>query len=507
MKETLPSTLNSTPQGLLQEGNHILLIVSDAGVVQMPIEAGRSVRIGRLGTSDVVVDHPSASRAHAVIHAGNPPAIEDLGSSNGTYVQGQRIPATTRVPLPIGSVANVAGVTFLVRNQSSEPGAARADSRRTASVTCSGSVRSLVLRDEKMQELLQVMARVAQSAMPVLILGETGVGKELLAERLHQLSPRRERPLLRVNCAALSDGILASELFGHERGAFTGAHATKVGLFEAANGGTVFLDEVGELSQETQAKLLRVLETGEVVRVGSHQARQVDVRLVSATNRDLRALVAERTFRADLYYRLNGVLAQVPPLRERQADIIPLAEYFIARSADMMALEPPHLSEAARSLLLRHRWPGNVRELKHVCERAVVLAQGPTLDTSAFQLEAALPSLPPRSVTPDSRSLEPSRLSDVPRSQEGVRLSDSSLGSRASRSPSSSSSSRFRSSRRADQLRVELERAERDRIMEALQQAGNQADAARLLGISRRALLYRLDAYDIPRPRKGRGKS
>jgi two-component system response regulator AtoC len=200
------------------------------------------------------------------------------------------------------------------------------------------------------------------------------------------------------------------------------------------------------------------------------------------------------------------VLAQVPPLRERPADIVPLAEYFIARSADMMAIEPPSLSEAARAALVRHRWPGNVRELKHVMERAVVLAHGPSLDASALQFDPVLPSVAPAPAGHDALRFESTRPTEGPRSHESVRITDSALGApRSNRSPTSSS--RLRAARRAEQLRAELARAERERIVEALQQAGNQADAARLLGISRRALLYRLDAYDIPRPRKGRGKT
>ncbi|HEY8946216.1 MAG TPA: sigma 54-interacting transcriptional regulator [Polyangiaceae bacterium] len=507
MKDTLPSTVNFTPEAARTEvTSYVLVVVSDAGVAQLALEPGRVVQIGRRASSDVVIDHPAASRAHAVLYATEPPEIEDLGSFNGTHVQGQRIAPATRVPLPVGSVASVAGVSLFVRDASSDVRGPRADTRPVPAA--GGNVRGLVLRDEKMQELMSVMARLAQSAMPVLILGETGVGKEILADKLHQLSPRRDRPMLRINCAALAEGILASELFGHERGAFTGAHASKVGLFESANGGTVFLDEVGELSPETQAKLLRVLETGEVIRVGSHQSRQVDVRVVSATNRDLRQLVAEGRFRADLYYRLNGVLVQVPPLRERHADILPLAEYFAARSADRMATAPPIISEAARAALIRHRWPGNVRELKHVIERAVVLAHGPILEASALQFDPALPSVNPGPSSGQDvlRSFESTR-PEGGRAHESVRLSDSQLdrAPRSSRSPTSNS--RLRAARRAELLRAELQRAERERILEALQQAGNQADAARLLGISRRALLYRLDAFDIPRPRKGRGKA
>ncbi len=498
MKDT-PSTLGFQSEPRTGVGGYTLVIVSDAGTSQIALETERPVSIGRSRLSDVVIDHPSASRAHAVLYPGEPPEIEDLGSSNGTWLQGQRIPAGVRVPVPPGSGAVVAGVSLFVRDQAPELRAARG-SRPSAATA--GGVRSVALRDERMQELLQVVARLGPSAVPVLVLGETGVGKELMAERLHQLSPRRDRPLLRVNCAALSEGVLASELFGHERGAFTGAHAAKAGLFESAHGGTVFLDEVGELPLETQAKLLRVLESGEVIRVGSHQARQVDVRVVSATNRDLRSLVGEGRFRADLYYRLNGVVIEVPPLRDRPADILPLAEFFIARSTQRMAIAPLVLSDAAQSALLAHRYPGNVRELKHLIERAVVLSQSQVLDPEALHFEPAIPT--PRSQFPadSSRNFGTLRPSEAARSHEGFRIPESV----DRRERSAGSNSRLRSGKKADQLRVELARAERDRIVEALQRAGNQADAARLLGISRRALLYRLDAYNIARPRKGKGR-
>jgi two-component system response regulator AtoC len=490
-----PSTLSVPIEDLKRtSGACTLVVVSDSGTSQLVMEPERPICIGRSRSSDVVIDHPSASRCHAVFHPGDPPEIEDLGSSNGTWVQGQRIPTAVRVPVPPGTGVVIAGVSLFVRNPGADTSSGRAEPR--PSLPVAGGVRSVALRDEKMQELLQVVTRLGASNVPVLVLGETGVGKEMLAERLHQLSPRRERPLLRVNCASLSEGVLASELFGHERGAFTGAHATKIGLFEAAHGGTVFLDEVGELPLETQAKLLRVLESGEVIRVGSHQARQVDVRVVSATNRDLRVLVSESRFRADLYYRLNGVVLEVPPLRDRPSDILPLAEFFIARATQRMALAAPSLSDGARQALLAHSYPGNVRELKHVIERAVVLSQGPVLDVASLHFEPALPT-PRHHVSADSErgSVRPT---DAPRSYESAL---------DRRERSTGSNSRLRSAKKADQLRVELAKAERDRIVEALQRAGNQADAARLLGISRRALLYRLDAYGIARPRKGRNRA
>jgi DNA-binding NtrC family response regulator len=236
------------------------------------------------------------------------------------------------------------------------------------------------------------------------------------------------------------------------------------------------MDEVGELSPATQAKLLRVLETGEVTRVGSHKARHVDVRVISATNRDLRVLSARGEFRSDLYFRLNGVSVTVPPLRKRPNDILPLAEFFIGRFAHKLSRTPPKLSEAAREALVSHRWPGNVRELKHVLERAVLLCQSDEIDASGLQIDVGFGS---RDAEAHS-SLEPS-------SSDKSRLRDSNRD----RAPKSSRSlaTRFRSSRsRAEHLKSELLRAERERIMDALEQGGTQAAAS------------------IPRPRKGREK-
>jgi transcriptional regulator with GAF, ATPase, and Fis domain len=518
MKDTPPSTLVSNGSDGAQERaerSFVLHVVSDTGVSTIALSADQVLRIGRRRDSDVVLTHPSASRDHAILHWGETPEIEDLGSANGTRVNGVRMPTRARLPLPPGSLVSIAETSLFLRQSSGQdPEPATPRPKSSPFGAPAGKSPSVLPRDPTMLELYGLAERVAQSSMTVLILGETGVGKELLAERLHAHSTRRERPMLRVNCAALAEGILASELFGHERGAFTGAHATKIGLFEAAHGSTVFLDEVGELTQETQAKLLRVLETGEVTRVGSHQQRQVDVRVISATNRDLRQYVAAGRFRADLWYRLNGVTVTVPPLRDHPADILPLAQHFAARCAEMMAAPAPSFSEEARAALMRYRWPGNIRELKNVVERAVVLSPRGVLEPSDFQLETsstAISVIPPSSAptTPPSidyrrsASLRPSEAgirspgSDTARSPESIRF-DTGID----RAPRSRSHARLKANRRAEQLREELARAERERIVEALNQAGNQAAAAKLLGISRRALLYRLDAYGIQRPRK-----
>jgi two-component system response regulator HydG len=218
----------------------------------------------------------------------------------------------------------------------------------------------------------------------VLLLGESGTGKELLARALHEHSPRMGRPFVVVNCAALPESILEAELFGHERGAFTGAVARKEGRIERAHGGTLFLDEVGELSPPVQAKLLRVLQEGELERVGGTETLSVDFRLVSATNRDLAAAVRDGTFREDLYYRLNVIEIRPPPLRERPEDILLLAEHFLRIHARKNGKPIGGLTDEARAALSRYRWPGNVRELENVMERAVVLTREPVIDLRAL---------------------------------------------------------------------------------------------------------------------------
>jgi formate hydrogenlyase transcriptional activator len=231
-----------------------------------------------------------------------------------------------------------------------------------------------------MSRLLQLITTVAPSDSTVLITGETGTGKELVARAVHRASRRREAALIAVNCAALSAGLIESELFGHEKGAFTGAITRKVGRFELADKGTILLDEVGELSLEVQAKLLRVLQEGEFERVGSAKPIGVDTRVIAATNRDLAKEVAEGRFRADLFYRLNVFPIQLPPLRERREDIPLLAEYFAAKYAAQVGKPIESISPCALAALTAYRWPGNVRELQNVIERAVLLNRGTDLE-------------------------------------------------------------------------------------------------------------------------------
>jgi two-component system, NtrC family, response regulator HydG len=309
----------------------------------------------------------------------------------------------------------------------------------------------MVGRSPGMQELFDMIRRLAPHARTALITGETGTGKELVARALHKLGPRRERKFIAFNCSAIVESLFESELFGHTRGAFTGAVDTKVGLFETADEGTIFLDEVGELPAPVQAKLLRVLEYGEVQRVGSSAPRRVNVRTIAATNRDLMAEVSAGRFRQDLYYRLNVVEIHLPPLRLRRDDIPYLTAAFVKEFAARFAKPLAGVSPGAERLLHDAPWPGNIRELRNVIERACMLSEGRIL--SERDLLAALGGVrrvaSPPVLTP-ARNAE-----DVPELDRGA-------------------------------------------IEHALQRVGgNRSAAARLLGISRRALYRRLDAFGL----------
>jgi DNA-binding NtrC family response regulator len=319
-----------------------------------------------------------------------------------------------------------------------------------------------VVLDDVMRRTCRLLERVADSELSVILLGETGVGKEMCAELVHGYSPRATRRLVRFNCAALSETLLEAELFGHERGAFTGASAERVGLLESANGGSVFLDEVGDMPLSTQVKLLRVLEAKEVLRLGSRTPRAIDVRVIAATNRNLRELITAGLFREDLFYRLNGISVLIPPLRERARDIEPLARHFVARYAK--AGRPlPALSSESVAWLESQPWPGNVRELRNLVERALILCDGPVLLPSQLALDPGQ-----RSSAYDSGPL-------TPPAESGTHLRD------------------------------EVKALERERIERALHDTeGNQRLAAEVLGLSRGALLRRLEQLGITRPRKGR---
>jgi transcriptional regulator with GAF, ATPase, and Fis domain len=242
------------------------------------------------------------------------------------------------------------------------------------------SPETIVGQDQGLRSVLERVKMVAPSDLPVLLFGETGTGKEVIARRIHELSKRSAQPICRVNCGAIAPELVDSELFGHERGAFTGAVAQKKGWFEQAHGGTLFLDEIGELSAAVQVRLLRVIQEGELLRVGGTEPVRVDVRIVAATHRDLAAMVEAREFREDLYYRIAVFPIVIPPLRERSADVPAFAAYFAQRAARKFGLRPSALAAADLQLLRRYAWPGNVRELASVIDRAVLLGDGHGLD-------------------------------------------------------------------------------------------------------------------------------
>jgi transcriptional regulator with PAS, ATPase and Fis domain len=300
----------------------------------------------------------------------------------------------------------------------------------------------------------------------------------VFAERVHSRSPRRDKPFVKINCAALTDTLIESELFGYEKGAFSGAAAAKPGLLETAEGGTLFLDEVGELSPLLQAKLLRVLEDRQVRRVGGVRSHAVDVRIVAATNRDLEAEIAAGRYRSDLYFRLNGFAITIPPLRERVREVAPLARRFARLAATQAGRPGATISDAAIALLEAYRWPGNIRELRNVIGRAVVLSSSGVITPEHLALERTRPSSPSVPTLVPTQPA-PSAAPIVAPAAPPAPLPDS--------------------------LRDALHVVERQRILDALDRcAGNQTRAAALLGISRRAFVSKLEMYNLPRPRKGR---
>ena len=329
-----------------------------------------------------------------------------------------------------------------------------------------------------MDRVRELVEQIAGSALSVLIRGETGVGKELCAEMIHRQSSRARKPFVRINCAALGEQLLESELFGHERGAFTGAVSTKQGLLETADGGTLFLDEIGDLPMSLQAKLLRVLEDRVVTRVGAVSGRTIDVRFVAATNRSLEVDIASGRFRRDLYFRLAGVPIELPPLRERLDELDGLIDAFAARAALTADRPEPVVTDEARVALHAHTWPGNIRELRNTIERGVLLCGDGPLGAEHLTLS----DLDTTRTGPFAR--EPT---------EGEPAGDA----RRSRPTAPMSAARD------DSLRGEVARLEERRVLDALQECGgNQTRAARMLGISRNTLQARMDAFGIPRPRK-----
>ncbi|HEY5938739.1 MAG TPA: sigma 54-interacting transcriptional regulator [Kofleriaceae bacterium] len=338
----------------------------------------RSLLIGTHPSADIVLDDPMVSRLHARLDVeAEDCVLRDLGSTNGTRVGGTRIRAAC---LDHGAQIEVGGtkLAFELLDQPFEIQLAQED-----------RFENLLGSSVAMRELFALCAKVAPTDAPVIIQGETGTGKDLVARAIHARSLRSDKPFVVLDCAAIPPNLIESELFGHEKGSFTGATATRAGVFERAEGGTVFLDELGELALELQPKLLRCLETGVVTRVGGEKPVEVNFRAIAATNRDLPRLITENRFRADLFYRLAVIRLTVPSLRERREDIPLLAAHFTRQAlGDAPSAIPAETLDVMFGELTRHDWPGNVRELRNVVERAAILADPKLLRASAMDAAA-----------------------------------------------------------------------------------------------------------------------
>jgi two-component system response regulator AtoC len=459
-----------TPLHALRRPHLFAIWPGGSAVKELP--ASGSVSVGRSPRSDLRIDHPSVSRAHAVFYGGSPVTVEDRSSTNGTTIAGVPIARGARVAIERGQVVAIGAAVLVIRAVLENDAAPFAPHRSLSKTTA--DISSVIVVDDGMRELYRVVDLVGKGDLSVILLGETGSGKDVIADAIHRRSTRVSAGYVRINCAALPDALLESELFGYERGAFTGAVQAKPGLLEVAEGGTLFLDEIAELPLAMQAKLLRVLESREVTRVGGLKSRAIDVRFVCATNRDLVSLVRSRAFRQDLYFRLNGISLVIPPLRQRRTEIAPLAQAFVIQACRDARRPQVPITAGAMQQLEAHDWPGNVRELRNVIERAVTLCTGTVID---------LHHLPPPEVT------------------FGVPLLASTQKGTIEPSPGPETMPLGLH----DAARHAAQAIEKRRIAEAMDRCGgNQTRAAQMLRVSRRTLVARLTEYGFARPLKKR---
>mgnify|MGYP000689256817 CR=1 FL=1 len=354
---------------------------------------------------------------------------------------------------------------------------------------------SFVTRDPSMAEVLRLAERVAPADASILITGESGTGKEVMARHIHGKSKRADKPFISVNCAAIPENLLESELFGHEKGAFTGAVARRIGKFEEANGGTLLLDEISELDPRLQAKLLRAIQEKEIDRVGGNKPVKVDIRLLATTNRDMEAAVREGTFREDLYFRLNVVNVHLPPLRDRPRDIELLTDHFLKKYAEANGLPTPGISQEAMDTLKAHAWPGNVRELENAIHRAVLLSADGTVRPESVQVKTPHPAPATRhpaapgdgadTGTGAGKAVEPAQ----PDASSAAAAGDAETG--AATDAASGSDAEV-----ANLVGRTVAEVERDLILNTLEHClGNRTHAANILGISIRTLRNKLKAY------------
>jgi two-component system response regulator AtoC len=448
--------------GASEEGSGRMLLVvregDDVRVVDLE-PGGVEIVIGRAPDAAVQVVDKQVSRAHASLHYdGYALRLRDRGSRNGTVVNG-RVLTNAECTLASGDSVGVGACRIVVASVKGQA--------VPSPIAAPGPDDDLVVADPEMAAIYESARKVARAPTSVLLLGETGVGKDVLAQRIHRWSPRADKPFIRVNCAALPETLLESELFGHERGAFTGADKKKIGYFEAALGGTIFIDEVGEMPLPAQVKLLNVLETRTITRVGGTQAIPIDVRVISATNREPHAEVAAGRFRSDLFYRISAFTLRIPPLRSRPGQILLLARVFARALAAELGEEPPSFAQDALDVLLKYSWPGNVRELRNAVEHALVMAEGGVLLAEHFSQELRGSASPLMSAS-GAATAPANRPNPNPNPNPNPALD----------------------------ARERAASAERKRIEEALDaEGGNQTRAAQRLGMPRRTLVYKLARY------------
>lgn len=452
---------------------YLLVVGKTSSFVHNLPTAGEFI-VGRADDAAIRIDEHAASRQHARFRVcASRVTVCDLGSRNGTWVNGA--PVRGECVLAAGDMVQVGGAAMILQHgplgtvASGVSGGAAEPAPALRRLQL--GERQVLLADPAMLQLYDLLRRLAASSLPVLVTGETGTGKENAAFAVHHFSRRSDGPFISINCAAIPESLVESELFGHERGAFSGAVAAKPGRLEAASGGTLFLDELGELSGAVQAKLLRVLETGRMLPVGATREREVDLRIVAATNRDLEAEIRAGRFRQDLFFRLCAATVVLPPLRERQREIALLAADFLSHACARAQRPPLRLTDATLQLLLGHGWPGNVRELRNLMDYAAVAVLDDELRPEHLPARVRSPERPSAQLLPDTASAPPVA---APPPRSAVEASP------------------------LPNIADEVAALEKKRIAQALDRSdGNQRRAAALIGMPLRTFVSKIEQYGL----------